>query len=114
MNNCTFVGRLVDDPALKSVNNTSVVNFTLAIEEYRRDQDGTKKKRVDFLDFEAWDSGATTIEALCSKGDSMVVNAVARQQKWTKDGKMKERIKFRVKNFKVFNRHGTKEQTPDG
>lgn len=49
MNNCTFVGRLSSDPEIRDVGNTSLATFSLAIEEYRRDKDGTKKKRVDFF-----------------------------------------------------------------
>ena len=61
MNNCTFIGRLVSDPELIEVNDTNVVRFTLAINEYRRQKDGTKTRKTDYFDFEAWDSGATTI-----------------------------------------------------
>ena len=104
MNNCTFVGRLAADPVIKELNNTHLVNFTLAIEEHRRDKDGTKRKRVDFLDFEAWDSGATTIEKYCCKGDQIAVTATASQQSWKDDGgNGRSRINFRVNNFKLFN-----------
>jgi len=104
MNNCAFVGRLASDPVIKEVNSTHLVNFTLAIEEHRRDKDGTKRKRVDFLDFEAWDSGATTIERYCFKGDQIAVTATARQQRWKDDGgSSRSRINFRVNSFKLFN-----------
>lgn len=104
MNNCAFVGRLASDPVIKELNNTHLVNFTLAIEEHRRDKDGTKRKRVDFLDFEAWDSGATTIEKYCGKGDQLAVTATARQQRWKDEsGSGRSRINFRVNSFKLFN-----------
>ena len=103
MNNCAFVGRLASDPVIKELNNTHLVNFTLAIEEHRRDKDGTKRKRVDFLDFEAWDSGATTIDKYCCKGDQLAVTATARQQRWkSDDGSGRSRINFRVNSFKRF------------
>ena len=81
MNNCHFIGRLVQDPELTDVNETSVVRFTLAVNEYRKSKDGEKSKKVDYLDFEAWDSGATTIDRYCSKGDEIAVMACARQDK---------------------------------
>ena len=40
MNSCHFIGRLVADPELNDVNETSVVRFTLAINEYRKSRDG--------------------------------------------------------------------------
>ena len=109
MNRCTFVGRLVADPKLKEVNNTHLVSFTLAIEEHRKDKDGTKKKRVDFLEFEAWDSGATTIDKYCKKGDFIAVEAIARQQRWTVGGEKRQKVNFRITNFKIFN--SNKEET---
>ena len=103
MNNCAFVGRLASDPVIKELNNTHLVNFTLAIEEHRRDKDGAKRKRVDFLDFEAGDTGATTIEKYCNKGDQLAVTATARQQRWKDDtGSGRSRINFRVNSFKLF------------
>ena len=49
MNKCHFVGRLASEPHLVKTNNTHLVKFTLAIEDHRRDKDGSKKRRVDFL-----------------------------------------------------------------
>ena len=102
MNTCSFVGRLVRDPEMKEINNTHLVNFTLAIEEHRKDKDGSKRKRVDFLDFEAWDSGATTINKYCKKGDQLAVSAIARQQRWSDGESNRSKINFRVNNFKFF------------
>jgi|TARA_R110000824_G_scaffold390100_1_gene586426 single-strand DNA-binding protein len=104
MNSCHFIGRLVADPELNDVNETSVVRFTLAINEYRKSRDGEKSKKVDYLDFEAWDTGATTIDRYCQKGDELAVLATARQDKWTdKEGNKRSKIKFRVNRFKLFN-----------
>ena len=103
MNNCTFVGRLTADPVIKDVGSTKLATFSLAIEEHRKDKKGNKVKRVDFFDFSAWDSGALTIHKLCSKGDMIAVNAVARQEKWNdSNGQPRQKVAFRVQNFRVF------------
>ena len=103
---------MVQDPELTDVNETSVVRFTLAVNEYRKSKDGEKSKKVDYLDFEAWDSGATTIDRYCSKGDEIAVMACARQDKWTdKDGNRRSKIKFRVNKFKLFNRSSQTDQS---
>ena len=102
MNNCSFVGRMAQTPELISVNSTHVVKFTLAVEDYRRAKDGKKTKRVDYFDFEAWDSGATTICKYCKKGDELAVFTTGRQYKWVDDnGKKNSRINFRVNKFKM-------------
>jgi single-strand DNA-binding protein len=108
MNSCSFVGRFAQDPELFTVNGTHVVKFTLAINEYRRSKDGNKTKQVDYLDFEAWDSGATTIAKYCNKGDELAVSASARQHKWSDaDGNRHSRIKFRVNSFNLFSNRGS-------
>jgi len=97
MNNCNFVGRFTADPEIRDVGSTQLVTFFLAVEEYR-------KKRVDFFEFEAWDSGGTTIHKICKKGQIIAIHASARQQKWTNpQGESKQKINFRVQSFKIFN-----------
>jgi single stranded DNA-binding protein len=102
MNNCCFVGKLAGDPELREINNTYVVNFCLAVEDYRKDKDGEKHRRIDFLDFEAWDSGATTIAKHFKKGDMLIIESEARQHKWISSttDQVRQKIVFRVKNFK--------------
>jgi single stranded DNA-binding protein len=94
------MGRFVKDPELKDANGVDVIDFTLAINEYRKSKDGTKTKSVDFLDFVAWDTGATTIAKHCKKGDRIVLSCSARQEKWEdKTGNRRSAIKFRVNKF---------------
>tara|TARA_A100001201_G_scaffold143746_1_gene147170 strand:- start:7179 stop:7517 length:339 start_codon:yes stop_codon:yes gene_type:complete len=105
MNNCNFVGRIASDIALKDVGSTKLAIFSIAVEEHRKDKEGNKKKRVDFFEFEAWDTGAITIHKMCQKGDMVAVQCCARQQKWTdSEGKSKQKVNFRMQSFKVF--HG--------
>lgn len=100
MNCCHFVGKLAVDPELKEINGTYVVNFVLAVEDYRKDKDGMKHRRVDYLDFEAWDTGATTIAKHFQKGDMLIIDAEARQHKWVTGEQKRQKIVFRVKTFK--------------
>lgn len=114
MNNCHFIGRMVQDPQLTEVNDTNVIRFTLAINEYRKSKDGEKNKQVNYLDFEAWDSGATTIGRYCKKGDEIAVICGARQDKWTdKEGNRRSKIKFRVNKFKLFSNNRPREDEDD-
>lgn len=100
MNSCHFVGKLASDPELREINNTYVVNFCLAVEDYRRDKEGEKHRRVNFFDFEAWDSGATTIAKHFKKGDMLIIDSEARQYKWVFNDQNRQKVVFRVKNFK--------------
>jgi single-strand DNA-binding protein len=105
---------MVQDPQLTEVNDTNVIRFTLAINEYRKSKDGEKNKQVNYLDFEAWDSGATTIGRYCQKGDEIAVICSARQDKWTdKEGNRRSKIKFRVNKFKLFSNNRPREDEDD-
>tara|TARA_B100000214_G_scaffold370925_1_gene346404 strand:- start:461 stop:796 length:336 start_codon:yes stop_codon:yes gene_type:complete len=100
MNKCHFVGKLADDPVLYPKDRTVLVRFTLAVEEYRKDKSGQKIRRVEFLDFEAWDTAAQTIYDHTLKGDCMAIEAIARKQKSKNENSY---VNFRVTNFKIFN-----------
>ena len=105
MNVCCFIGKLSNDPELREINGTYVVNFSLAVEDYRKDKEGEKHRRVDFLDFEAWDSGATTIAKHFKKGDMLAIEAEARQHKWVSNEQKRQKVVFRVKTFKSSGLH---------
>ena len=49
-NYCRFIGTLVEDPELETLETTSVVTFTLAIHEYIKEKSsgGRKKKIVNY------------------------------------------------------------------
>jgi len=113
-NYCRFIGRLAGDPKLIKLENTDLLTFTLAVSEYRREKNGDKKKTVSYLDFEAWDSGATTLNKYCKKGDIVDLVASARNNSWVdKEGNKKFQIRFRVKEFKLFNNNYTEDSTKE-
>ena len=113
-NYCRFIGRLAGDPNLIKLENTDLLTFTLAVSEYRREKNGDKKKTVSYLDFEAWDSGATTLNKYCKKGDIVDLVASARNNSWVdKEGNKKFQIRFRVKEFKLFNNNYTEDSTKE-
>ena len=97
MNRSHFLGKLTEDPVLWESHSSVSVGFTLEVEEYRRGKDGSKKRRTDLLNFEAWDTAAKTIEKYAYKGDIMAVEAIARNQ----SAKDPDVVIFRVTNFKI-------------
>ena len=103
-NYCRFIGKLIDDPKTVEFENTTLCTFTLAVNEYRKEKNGEKKKSVNYFDFEAWDSGGAAINKHCSKGDIIDLVASARNNSWVdKNGNKRHSTKFRVKEFKLFN-----------
>jgi single stranded DNA-binding protein len=110
MNTCTFIGRFTNDPELKSVKtadgdiNTNVVNFRLAITRKFKKGNGELGKQTNFLDFEAWDSGAEVIVKNFRKGDPIIIHASARSDVYeftNQDNETKRinTVRFRVEKF---------------
>jgi single-stranded DNA-binding protein len=95
MNNCVFLGRLVDKPELADHYGTQVLRFKMSIDKYRKSKTGQKIRDRNHLAFEAWDSGARTISDHCENGDTLVVNCTARNNEGG--------VVFRVNEFKIMN-----------
>ena len=107
MNNCVFFGRLVEDPVLTKVNDIDATFFKIAVEEYRKNKQGKKIKRIDVLEFEAWHTAAITITQNAKKNDGLMIESSARLSHDQGDCF----INFRVNNFKIFN--DNKYSTPE-
>jgi single-stranded DNA-binding protein len=102
MNKCNFLGRFYEDPILEDAYNTTVCNFRVNVEEYRKDKDGYSKKRNNILNFEAWDTAAKAIVKQGKRGDYIVLECIARSYS--------NNIVFRVTSFKIFNNVENNEQ----
>ena len=94
MNKCHFLGKFTHTPEVEPFNDTSITRFTLEVEEHRKDKSGSRKKRKDFLDFEAWDTASVAIAKQAKENDFMVVECIARRYG--------DDVVFRVTSFKIF------------
>jgi single-strand DNA-binding protein len=103
MNITLLKGNLARDPELRVVNpngkQTSVVNFTIAVNKDYTKANGEKDKITSFINCEAWDSGAETIAESLKKGDLVMIEGSLRNDSWEKDGVKHSTLKVRVNNF---------------
>jgi len=103
MNITLLKGTLARDPELRVVNpngkQTSVVNFTIAVNRDYVKANGEKDRITSFINCEAWDSGAETIAESLKKGDLVMVEGSLRNDTWEKDGVKHSSLKVRVNNF---------------
>lgn len=99
-------GRFTKDPVIKSVGNSRVVEFRLAMNEFRKSKEtGESVKMTNFFDFEAWDTAADIITKNCQKGTRILVEAKPRQEQWKdKEDNPRSRIFFRVEEFTILDR----------
>lgn len=95
-------GRVVQDLELRYIGDakTAVLDFTLAIDSKVKTKSGDVQKKTDFLDFQAWSSGAETIAKWVKKGDLLYVSASPRKDVWeAEDGSKRSKVYFRVDEF---------------
>lgn len=72
-NNVSLIGRLTKEPELNKTNQgKSIINFTLAVDSYKKDADGNKK--AYFIFCTAWNKIAENIASFTHKGDMIAVS----------------------------------------
>ncbi len=72
LNNVNLIGRVTKDIELrKTQSNKSVVKFTLAVDDGK---DGQGNSRTQFIDCQAWEGLAETIQKYVLKGDMVNIN----------------------------------------
>ena len=67
LNQVILVGRLVEQPTTKKVNESEVANITLAVPRSYKNANG--EYETDFIDCVLWNGVATNTAEYCKKGD---------------------------------------------
>ena len=115
LNQCIFTGNLTQDPQLQytKINNTPVLNFTIACNELVRSDAGGMREEANFLDFSMFGKHAESIAKLLTKGTQVTIQSHARRSTWQdrKTGEKKTRITFIVEDIFV-GRPGKGAQQP--
>jgi single-strand DNA-binding protein len=97
MNVCTFLGRLTKDVEVKTVGETEIANFTLAVDrKFKKEGQPT----ADFLNFVAFGKTAEVISEHCKKGSQIAVVSRVQTRTWDdKDGNKRYITEFLVESF---------------
>ena len=95
-----FVGNVTADPTSKPIGNTTLTNFSLAI---NRPSKGGEEE-TSFFDFQAWDGEfskpASSIAEHVKKGKTLCIHATPQQDRWDgEDGKGRSKVVFRVNKW---------------
>lgn len=114
MNKVFLKGNLVKDPELKELKSgekiSSVVNFSVAVSRFYKKANGETDKSTEFIDCEAWDTGANLVAKLLKKGDPVLIEGSLKTDKWEKDGVKHSRVRVRVINFDKLARYVAKQE----
>lgn len=105
INSVNLVGRLVQDPTIKTVgNDLQMCQFTLAVDKRGKD------KGTNFIDCVAWGKTAETIAQYVKKGNQFGVSGRLDHQVWEKDGQRNSKVSVIVDDFTFIG--GGEKKTP--
>ena len=97
INNVTLTGRLTKDSELKHINNTEVINFSIAVNRYAgKDKEDT----VSFFDIQMWGNYGKSINDKLVKGLQVTISGELQQQRWEKDGNARSKVVINAGNIK--------------
>ena len=96
-NKVLLIGNVVKDPEVKSVKDTSVAKFRLAVD------DQYKKDSVIYIDVEAWDKQAEFTQKWLKKGKGVIIDGRLCMDSWEKDGKKESKIYVKAQDIRFSN-----------
>lgn len=112
LNKVIIMGRLTRTPELrKTVQGTSVVSFTLAVDRDFSAKDGGEKK-TDFIDCTAWRQNADFLAKYFSKGSMAVVDGRLQMREWT-DNMGNRRVSAEVLAEHIYFGESRRSEVPD-
>ena len=86
LNQIVLVGRLVQDPEIKELENgNKVTNITLAVPRSYKNSNG--EYETDFIDCVLWNSIAENTSEYCKKGNLVGIKGRLQTDTYEKDGK---------------------------
>ena len=111
LNDVALQGRLVRDPEMRRTGSgVAVCNFTLAVDDDFKDQDGNKV--TDFIDCTAWRQSAEFAGKYLRKGAMAAVRGRMKSRKWT-DKEGKQRTSWFVLCENVYSCESRREATQE-
>ncbi len=90
----TVIGNLTKDAEVKDVQNRKAINFTVAVNEYFKDDKGEKLEKSTFYNCVIWRESNVNVANFLTKGTKVFIEGTPEPELFkTKDGEWKASIK---------------------
>jgi len=99
LNRIQILGNLGRDPEAKKVGDSTVVNFSVAINESYKDKQGNKVEKTEWCNVVVWGKLAEIAEKYLKKGSSVLVEGKIQTRSWEKDGEKRYSTEINANNF---------------
>lgn len=94
LNSVSMAGRLTNDPELRTVGESAVAKFGLAVNRTWKNKSGEKQEEATFLDIEAWGKTGELVAQYLKKGSPCYLEGRLKMDKWqTKTGEARQSLK---------------------
>lgn len=106
INKVILVGRLGKDPEVRSLDSgAKVANFSLATNEYYKDQSGERKERTEWHNIVCWRGLADVAERFLTKGKLIYAEGKIQTRSWDdKDGNTRYTTEVVVDTLQMLDR----------
>jgi len=102
MNVTVLTGRLTKDAELKYTNNgTAVSNFSIAVNESAKQQDGSYADKACFFDIQFWGKSAESLQQYLTKGRQITIQGRLKQDTWQDQQSGQNRSKVVITAFQI-------------
>jgi len=82
LNKCTFIGNLGKIPETKTVGDSTVCNFSLAMNEKWKDKSGEDKEKTEWVNVVCWGKLADIVSKYLTKGSKAYVEGKLTTRSW--------------------------------
>jgi len=89
---CVVAGNITRDPELND--RGTVLSFSVAVNRYEKDRDGTAGEAVHFFDVRVLGARAKGLATFLVKGQGVTVQGDLVQEKWEKDGQKRTAVRI--------------------
>lgn len=113
INNVTISGNLVADAKLaRTQNGNAVLNFTVAVNDRRKDAQGNWTDFPNFIDCFTFGKRAEALASILTKGLRVAVCGKLSQQRWEKDGQKRSKIEVVASDIEFMTTRQQPQQQP--
>lgn len=116
MNITILKGNLTRDPEINTLpSGDSVVNFSIAVNNYYNDKQGEQQKITDFIDCKAYGRIADNIGKFFQKGRPILIEGSLKQEKWTdQNDNNRSKLVVKVKDFEFVDSKNDNDSNASG
>ena len=112
LNKVMLIGNLTRDPQLTYLpSQMPVVEFGMAVNDRRKQQDGSYADKANFIDLSIFGKRAEALQKHVKKGDPLFVEGILDYQQWEKDGQTRYTTEIVAKDMQMLDSREQQDRT---